>query len=145
MLALGIGANTAVFSLIHRLLFARPGYAQPDERVPIFSQDVKKPKSFRSFSYATLNDIRAQDCVFSGVAGLNVSLAGIGEKNNTRRTFASIVTANYFTLTPREFYPSCPAFSHGSFLRMASAIIFRLSPCPANSFASCSLSLRSRM
>ena len=96
VLALGIGANTAVFSLVHTLLYAPPGYAKPDQLVQIFSQDVKNPKSFRSFSYPTLNDIREQNSIFTGVAGHNVSMVGIGEKNNTRRTFASIVTANYF-------------------------------------------------
>ena len=96
VLTLGIGANTAVFSLVHTMLFAPPGYARPSELVQIFSQDTKNPKSFRDFSYPTLNDIREQNTVFSGVAGYNVAMVGMGEKNNTRRTFASIVTANYF-------------------------------------------------
>src|SRR6478672_3838107 len=96
VLTLGIGANTAVFSLVHTMLFAPPGYARPNELVQIFSQDTKNPKSFREFSYPTLNDIRAQNAVFSGVAGFNVGMVGLGEKSSTRRTFASIVTANYF-------------------------------------------------
>lgn len=95
VLTLGIGANTAIFSLVHTMLFAPPGYARPDELVQIFSQDTKNPKSFREFSYPTLNDIRAQNSVFSGVAGFNVAMVGVGEKTNTRRTFASVVTANY--------------------------------------------------
>ena len=95
VLTLGIGANTAVFSLVHTMLFAPPGYTRPDELVQIFSQDTKNPKSFRQFSYPTFNDIRAQNSVFSGVAAFNVGLAGIGEQNNTRRTFISMVTANY--------------------------------------------------
>ncbi|HMG06185.1 MAG TPA: ABC transporter permease, partial [Chthoniobacterales bacterium] len=96
VLALGIGANTAIFSLVHTMLFAPPGYARPHELVQIFSQDTKNPKSFRAFSYPTLNDIRAQNSVFSGVAAHNVGMVGLGEQNNTRRTFADIVTANYF-------------------------------------------------
>src|SRR6476469_9238012 len=96
VLTLGIGANTAVFSLVHTMLFAPPGYARPNELVQIFSQDTKNPKSYRLFSYPALNDIREQNSVFSGVAGHNVGMAGIGEKNNTRRTFVSVVTANYF-------------------------------------------------
>jgi predicted permease len=96
VLTLGIGANTAIFSLVHTMLFAPPGYARPAELVQIFSQDTKNPKSFREFSYPTLNDIRAQNSIFSGVAGYNVGMVGIGEKNNTRRTFASVVTSNYF-------------------------------------------------
>ena len=96
VLTLGIGANTAVFSLVHTMLFAPPGYARPNELVQIFSQDTKNPKSFRAFSHPTLTDIREQNSVFSGVAGYNVAMAGIGEKNNTRRTFISVVSANYF-------------------------------------------------
>jgi predicted permease len=96
VLTLGIGANTAIFSLVHTLLYAPPGYAHPEQLVQIFSQDTKNPKSFRAFSYPTLKDIREQNSVFSGVAGYNVGMAGVGEKNNTRRTFISIVSANYF-------------------------------------------------
>jgi predicted permease len=95
VLTLGIGANTAVFSLVHTMLFAPPGYTRPNELVQIFSQDTKNPKSFKEFSYPTFNDIRAQNSVFSGVAAFNVGMVGIGEKNNTRRTFVSVVTANY--------------------------------------------------
>ena len=53
VLALGIGANSAVFSLVQTLLFRSPGYAKPREIVQLFSQDKKNPKSFRSFSYPT--------------------------------------------------------------------------------------------
>ena len=68
VLTLGIGANTAIFSLVHTMLFAPPGYARPHELVQIFSQDTKNPKSYRAFSYPTLIDIRAQNSVFSAVA-----------------------------------------------------------------------------
>jgi predicted permease len=95
VLTLGIGANTAIFSLVHTMLFAPPGYAHPEELVQIFSQDTKNPKSFRAFSYPTFKDIREQNSVFSGVAGYNVGMAGVGEKNNTRRTFVSVISANY--------------------------------------------------
>jgi len=51
VLALGIGANSAVFSLVQTLLFKSPGYARPAEIVQLFSQDKKDPTSYRSFSY----------------------------------------------------------------------------------------------
>lgn len=96
VLGLGIGANTAVFSMVYTMLFAPPGYAQPKQLVQIFSQDTKNPKNFRAFTYDIFNHIREQNSAFSGIAGHNVALIGVGEKNNTRRTFADIVTANYF-------------------------------------------------
>src|SRR6266403_97903 len=98
VLALGIGANTAVFSLVNTMLFAPPGYARPTELVQVFSQDKKNPKSFRAFSYPTLTDIRAQNSVFSGVAAHNVGMVGLGEKGNTRRVFADVVSSDYFAV-----------------------------------------------
>src|SRR5205814_1239582 len=65
VLALGIGANTAVFSLVNTLFFAPPAYAKPHEMLQIFSQDKKDPKKFRGFSYPTYRDIREQNTVFS--------------------------------------------------------------------------------
>jgi predicted permease len=98
VLALGIGANTAVFSLVHTMLFAPPGYSKPSELVQLFSQDTKNPRTFRAFCYPTYADIRDQNSVFSGLMAYNVSMVGLGEKGNTRRTFASIVSANYFSV-----------------------------------------------
>src|SRR6266403_2146291 len=98
VLTLGIGANTAVFSLVNTMLFAPPGYARAHELVQLFSQDKKNPKSFRAFSYPTLTDIRARNPVFSGVAAHTVAMVGVGEKGNTRRVFADIVSADYFAV-----------------------------------------------
>src|SRR3954463_14191696 len=98
VLALGIGANTAVFSLLYKLFFAPPAYAQPHEMVQLFSQDAKDPKKFRGFSYPTYLDIRSQNTVFSDVMSFNLALVGIGQKCDTRRAFSAIVTSNYFSV-----------------------------------------------
>ena len=98
VLALGIGANSAVFSLVHTLLFQPPGYAQPSEIVQLFSQDKRNPKSFRSFSYPTYRDIREQNTVFTDVMAYTLAMVGIGEKSDTRRVYASVVSSNYFSV-----------------------------------------------
>ena len=98
VLALGIGANTAVFSLVHTMFFAPPGYAKPQEVVQVFSQDKKNPKTYRGFSYPTYSDIRAQNSVFSDVMAYNLAMIGLGQKGDTRRTFAAIVSSNYFSV-----------------------------------------------
>ena len=97
VLALGIGVNTAVFSLVHTLLFQSPGYPNPGELVQVYSQDKKNPKTFRSFSYPTYRDIKEQNTVFSETMAHNLAMVGIGEKGDTRRTFAAMVSSNYFS------------------------------------------------
>jgi predicted permease len=98
VLALGIGANTAVFSLVHTMFFAPPPYAKPQEVVQVFSQDKKNPKTYRGFSYPTYADIRAQNTVFADVMSYNLAMIGLGQKGDTRRTFGAVVTSNYFSV-----------------------------------------------
>jgi predicted permease len=98
VLALGIGVNTAVFTLVNTLFFAPPAYAKPHEVVQLFSQDKKDPKKFRGFSYPTYLDIRGQNTVFSDVMGFNLALVGLGQKGDTRRAFSAVVTSNYFSV-----------------------------------------------
>ena len=116
VLALGIGANTAIFSLMNALLFQPPHYPKAREVVQIFSQDKKNPKVFRGFSYLTYLDIVERNNVFSGVMAHNLAMVGLGEKGSTRRAFTDVVSSNYFsvmgampmqgrTFTPEEQTP----------------------------------------
>ena len=116
VLALGIGVNTAIFSLVNALLFQPPHYPRADEVVQVFSQDKKNPKTFRGFSYPTYLDIRQQNGVFSGVMAHNLAMVGLGENGSTRRAFTDVVSSNYFsvmgvmpmqgrTFTPEEETP----------------------------------------
>src|SRR3954470_8846030 len=92
VLALGIGVNTAVFSLVNTLFFAPPAYSRPNELVQLFSQDKKDPAKFRGFSYPTYVDVREQNTVFVSIMSFDLALVGIGQKGDTRRAFAGIVS-----------------------------------------------------
>lgn len=98
VLALGIGVNTAIFSLVNVMLFQPPAYQAPAEIVQLFSQDKKDPKNFRAFSYPTYSDIRDQNTVFSGLLAHDDGVVGIGEKGNFRRAVVDIVSSNYFSV-----------------------------------------------
>ena len=98
VLALGIGANSAVFSLVHTMLFQAKPFADPEQVVQLYSQDKKNPKSFRMFSYPTFQDIRQQNTVLTDVMAHSPAIVGVGEKGNTRRTIASFVSSNYFSV-----------------------------------------------
>src|SRR5213592_1404690 len=120
VLALGIGVNTAVFTLVNTLFFASPAYAKPHEMVQLFSQDKKDPKKFRGFSYPTYVDVREQNTVFTDVMCFNLPLVGIGQKGDTRRAFSAIVTSNYFSVLGvplargRAFLPEEETLGHNT-------------------------------
>src|SRR4051812_6135275 len=95
VLALGIGVNTAIFSLVNVMVFQPPAYQRPAEIVQVFSQDKKDPKNFRAFSYPTYSDIREQNTVFSGLLAHDDGIVGIGEKGNFRRAVVDVVSSNY--------------------------------------------------
>ena len=98
VLALGIGVNTAIFSLVNVMVLQPPPYQRPAEIVQLFSQDKKDPKSFRAFSYPTYCDIRDQNSVFSGLLAHDETVVGLGEKGNIRRAVVDIVSSNYFSV-----------------------------------------------
>jgi predicted permease len=98
VLALGIGLNTAVFSLVNMVLLRPlPGDSQPGQVAGLFCFERTKPDSYQEFSYPNYVDIRDRNEVFSHVAAHTLALVGVGEGEMTRRVFAFLVTANYFS------------------------------------------------
>jgi predicted permease len=97
VLALGIGANTAIFSVVRELLFSPRPYPDEAQVVQLYAQDTKNPQRFRTFSYPTYQDIREQQTVFTGVLAHTLAMVGVGEGEGSRRTFAAIVSSNYFS------------------------------------------------
>lgn len=95
ILALGIGANTAVFGITNALLLKpRPGLG--DELVGIYGKDRVQPDTYRAFSYPEYADLRAHNELFASLAANSFALVGITEGDVTRRRFADIVTGNFF-------------------------------------------------
>ncbi len=79
-LALGIGANTAIFSVVNTVLLSPLPFPQPNQLVTV-RQQLKQPGSF-SVSYPNFFDWRAQNHVFSRIAayrGDDFTLTGVGE------------------------------------------------------------------
>ena len=97
VLALGIGANSAMFTLVNEMLL-RPLAAErvPGEIVGLYSQDRVRPDNYRAFSYPNYVDVRDGNDVFTDVLAESLGLVGITEGETTRRTMAFIVSSNYF-------------------------------------------------
>jgi putative ABC transport system permease protein len=81
-LALGVGANTAIFSIVHAVLLRSLPYVDPDQLVLVFNVPVKQPDSLSGISYRDFRECREQNRVFSEMAGNafhNLTLTGAGE------------------------------------------------------------------
>jgi predicted permease len=95
VLALGIGANAAVFSVVNALVLQpRPG--RIDELAGVFSRDRAKPDHYRDFSYPAYLDLRDRGDVFESLMAHTFSIVGIGEGDATKPAFASVVSSSYF-------------------------------------------------
>jgi predicted permease len=95
-LALGIGGSSAMFTVLNTLLLKPLLIAQPDQLVGVYSRNALKPGEYRAFSYPEFSALRAQNSVFTSLTANNLALVGVTEGDATRRTFADLVSANYF-------------------------------------------------
>ena len=96
ILALGIGVNTAVFSLVNTLMLQpRPG--RIDQLFAVFTKDRTMAKGYRDFSYPAYVDLRGRTDIFDSILAHTFSTVGITDGDVTRQTFAAIVSSNYFS------------------------------------------------
>jgi predicted permease len=68
-LALGIGANTAVFSIVDAVLLRSLPYRDPDQLVLMFDVPLNRPDALSGISYRDFTECLAQNRVFSRMAG----------------------------------------------------------------------------
>jgi predicted permease len=98
-LALGIGANTAVFSAMNALLFRALPYDHPETLATVWTTQKTDPDSEDLPPIAEVIDWKKQNHVFADIAGISVSgrymLTGIGEPGPV---LSQAATQNFFDL-----------------------------------------------
>ena len=102
-LALGIGANTAIFTLFDQVLLRRLPVRDPQELVQLrySGSDTGRENSRGSnpgdyFSYPMYKDLRDQSSVFSGVLATFFTQVGLQWHNQPELANAELVSGNYF-------------------------------------------------
>ena len=97
-LALGIGANTAIFSVVNAVLLRPLPFPQPDSLYSVFETDQQRGYKSGSHSYPNFFDLREQNTSFERIASYYSSdfiLTGTGEP---ARLQGAVVTADLFPL-----------------------------------------------
>lgn len=96
VLALAIGGNTAMFSVVNALALRPITARNPKELVGCYSRENKPDGNYRGFSYPNYTDLRERNTVFENLMAYSVTMIGVAEGETTRRVFAAMVSANYF-------------------------------------------------
>jgi putative ABC transport system permease protein len=97
-LALGIGANTAIFSVVNKVLLQPLPFAQPERLVTIHSRDERDGSLGQAFSYPNFEDLRAQRQVFEGVAAYSRAGAFLLGREEPEQLRGLVVSADLFSM-----------------------------------------------
>ena len=117
-LALGIGANTAIFSLTDQVLLRMLPVKAPERLVMLDGPGPFRGRTFNNatFSFPMYRDFRDQSTVFDGVIARFPAPLTLMANGQSERVSGELVTGNYFdvlgvraqigrTLTPDDDTP----------------------------------------
>jgi hypothetical protein len=117
-LAVGIGFNTALFSIVDALLFRPLPVSRPDRLVDVYTRG-EDGDTYATSSYPDFLDFQAKTAVFSGMLGYSPSIAAVKAGDRSRMALGEVVSGNYFqvlgvtaalgrTLLPEDDRPGAP-------------------------------------
>ncbi len=93
-LALGIGANTAIFSVVNAVLLRPLPYPEPERLVSVY--ESLPQGGLGSVSAPNLLDRRAQSDVFTGIAAYQYGDFNLQEEQQPVRAVGAYVSSNFF-------------------------------------------------
>jgi len=103
-LALGIGANAAVFTLFDQVLLRmlpvqhlRTWCVSSGQEASRIGEQLRRDRD-NYFSYPMYKDLRDQNRVFSGILAADRAQVGVSWHNQAENKDAEVVTGNYFQL-----------------------------------------------
>src|SRR6266699_4676768 len=99
-LALGIGANTAIFTLMDQILLRKLPVKDPDRFVMLYQQGFHNGSNMgtRMHSYPVYQDLQQRAEPLAEVICRRLAPASVSIDNQTERVSAELVSGNYFTM-----------------------------------------------
>jgi predicted permease len=99
-LALGIGANTAIFTLIDQILLRKLPVAAPEQLVMLFQRGAHNGSNMgsRMHSYPIYQDYQKRAEPLAEVLCRRLVPASVSIENRTERVLAEMVSGNYFSM-----------------------------------------------
>src|SRR5262245_12219627 len=110
-LALGIGANTAIFSVVDAVLLAPLPYGDPDKLVVLWAKNEKQNLTQQPVSYPNIVDLKQANDVFEHLSAVRGEFFSLTDRDEPERVTGVRVSTNILTLlrvTPalgRNFLP----------------------------------------
>jgi putative ABC transport system permease protein len=98
VLALGIGANTTIFSFVNAFLLRVLPYEHPDRLVRLYSVSPDKVTSTFAVSYPDFEDWKNRNEVFQQMAVWARGNANLTETGDPERFDSGLVTSNFFSM-----------------------------------------------
>jgi macrolide transport system ATP-binding/permease protein len=93
-LAMGIGANTAIFSIVNSLMFRPRPVSDPDRLVELFVGEREHP--YETTSYPSYVEFRDRNDVFTGLAAYGIEQFKLTAADEVEQVWGEVVSGNYF-------------------------------------------------
>jgi len=97
-LALGIGANTAIFSVVNAVLLRPLAFDQPEQLVRVFGTNARRSSFSRPHSYPNFSDLRDQNQTFEAMAAYTSASAALSGDDAPEQITGVIASADLFRL-----------------------------------------------
>jgi predicted permease len=97
-LALGIGANTAIFSVVNSVLLKPLPYPEPDRLVSVSGLNTRLGEKDRALSFPDIEDLQKQNSVFEYVSAYTGGAATITGAGEPLHVPAAVVSADTFSV-----------------------------------------------
>jgi macrolide transport system ATP-binding/permease protein len=94
-LALGIGANTAIFSLVNTVLLRPLPVPHPEQLIEVYGT-FHNGADYTIQSYLNYKDYRDRNDVFSGLIAYRFAPMSVSHENRNERVWGYLVSGNYF-------------------------------------------------